>query len=620
MRLIFLAVMALIVCGCSAKDYARSADRQVSGILRDRTDPTLGYEPEVDVPVIGEPANPGKSAYAKVPVTPKAPPTTSPIEPSDDVPFRAGPLGPEMLFPPGLAPPEESFGELEQSLRGPDRLQLGPPSPLSAQLTRVDLFGSLRYAVQHSRQYRSRVEDLYLVALDVTLQRHLFAPRPFARTGLRYAGGGENVDYDAALTATNAVGVRQQLPYGGEVVAQATVDFVQAIRGNAENGEAAAVALSASVPLLRGAGLVNLEPLIASEREVIYEIRQFEDFRRDFAVTVASDYFNLLADQQSIADRKANLVTLQQLTARSQALYANGRANYIDVQRALQEQLQAENQLIASQARYQSALDNFKLLLGMPVDQPLDVVPQELTVNIPDFSERAVAEMALQYRLDLRTAQDRIEDAQRGVANAKNGLLPDLDVVARGQVQNEDDTPARRLTDDTVGYSVGVDLDLPIDRVAERNRYRSSLIRLERAQRSYDELRDQVSADARQALRLIHTAQVSLDIQRKGIELAKFRLDNAYELLRLGRKDNREVVDAQNALLRAQDAFETARASLQIQVLSFLRDTGTLRVDPDAGAIGAALNRKADGAAADRGGAAVGAAARAQTNRAPSSK
>jgi len=377
------------------------------------------------------------------------------------------------------------------------------------------------------------------------------------------------------------------------VVAEAAVNFVQAIRGNTENGENATVALSASLPLLRGAGMVNLESLVQSERDVIYEIRQFEDFRRDFALRVASDYFNLLADQQSISDRRANLVTLQQLTARSQALYANGRANFIDVQRALQEQLNAENQLVSAQARYRSSLDNFKLLLGMPVDEPLDVVPQELTVNIPDFSEAAVAELGLKYRLDLRTAQDRIDDAQRGVQNAKNGLLPDLDLSARGQLSNNEDEPARRIDRDTVGYSAGIDLEIPLDRVAERNQYRASLIRLERVQRTYDELRDQVAADAREAMRLIRSAQISLEIQRKGIELAKFRLDNAYELLRLGRADNREVVDAQNALLRAQDAFEDARTTLQIQVLRFLRDTGTLRVDPDAGAIGAALDRRA---------------------------
>jgi outer membrane protein TolC len=555
-------------------------------------DPTLGYTPEVDTPVVAD-ATPSQRAFEKVPVTPKAPPTTAPIEPSDDVPFMFGPLGPEMIFPAGVAPPPEMYGRESNLLRAADRLQLGPPSPLQQQVTRLDLFGALRYAVMNSRDYKSRMEDLYLTALDVTLERHLFSPRPFARTGLRYTSGGRNVDYDAALAAASAVGVRQRLPHGGEIVAEAAVDFVQALRGNTENGENAIVALSASLPLLRGAGLVNLESLIQSERDVIYEIRAFEDFRRDFALNVASTYFNLLADQQSISDRRANLVTLQQLTARSQALYANGRAKFIDVQRALQEQLNAENQLVSAVARYRSSLDNFKLLLGMPVDEPLDVVPQELAVNIPEFNDNAVAELGLQYRLDLRTAQDRIDDAQRGVQNAKNGLLPDLDLSARGQLSNNEDEPARRIDRDTVGYSAGIDLEIPLDRVAERNQYRASLIRLERVQRTYDELRDQVAADAREAMRLIRSAQISLEIQRKGIELAKFRLDNAYELLRLGRADNREVVDAQNALLRAQDAFEDARTTLQIQVLRFLRDTGTLRVDPDAGAIGAALDRRA---------------------------
>ena len=57
-----------------------------------------------------------------------------------------------------------------------------------------------------------------------------------------------------------------------------------------------------------------------------------------------------------------------------------------------------------------------------------------------------------------------------------------------------------------------------------------------------------------------------------------------------GRAGSRELVEAQNSLLRAQDQFQNAQATLQIAVLRFLRSTGTLRVNPDAGAIGAALN------------------------------
>ena len=164
-----------------------------------------------------------------------------------------------------------------------------------------------------------------------------------------------------------------------------------------------------------------------------------------------------------------------------------------------------------------------------------------------------------------------------------------------GNFGNDPTDPASNLNNNQTNYSAQVQLDLPIDRVAERNQYRTSLIQLERAQRSFEQMRDQVSADARQSLRLIQSAQVSLDIQRKGIELAKLTLENAFELLRQGKQqDTRDYTDAQNALLQAQDAYEEAKGLLQIQVLGFLRDTATLRVDPNAGSIGMALDRKAD--------------------------
>src|SRR5207249_8844932 len=134
-------------------------------------------------------------------------------------------------------------------------------------------------------------------------------------------------------------------------------------------------------------------------RQMVYTIRNFEDFRRNFAVNVASQYFELLASEQAIVDRRNNLESLRGLTERTNALYAAQRANYIDVQRALQEQLQAENDLVITQARYQTLLDNFKLLLGMSVDEPLRVEPQELQVNLPKFSGDEATNLAYRYRL-----------------------------------------------------------------------------------------------------------------------------------------------------------------------------------------------------------------------------
>jgi len=396
-----------------------------------------------------------------------------------------------------------------------------------------------------------------------------------------------------AWNAINTIGVRQQLPYGGEVVASSLVTFINALNEQTADGETASAAITASIPILRGAGMVNLEALIQSERSLIYEIRRFEEFRRSFAVDIATRYLRLLSTQQSIANRRINYATNADLTERTQALYAAGRINFLQVQRSLQQQLQVESSLINVQQNYQNQLDDFKIVLGMPVDEDLQIVPIEMTVTGPDIERIDAAALALQYRLDLQSSRDRIEDAQRNVQVAENGLLPDLNFTARTSVGDRPNVNAIKNFDArSLSYAAGVRLDWPLDRVAERNDYRRSLIDLERATRTFTLARDNVVADVRSDVRGINSAQITLEIQRRGIELAQRRLDFANELLIQGRStDSRDVTDAQSSLLSAQDAYEQARADLQIQILQFLRDTGTLRVDPEAGTLGLVFDR-----------------------------
>jgi hypothetical protein len=485
-----------------------------------------------------------------------------------------------------------SYESLDAQIR--DRLRLGPPS-LQERPLRFDFFESLAYGAQHSRAYEDQMEELYLAALNVTLQRHLFEPRPFAGGTLKYEGGQRDVNYRAALTSTVRAGVRQKLPYGGEIVAQGLVDFVNALNGNAASGEDASVVLTASVPLLRGAGLVNLEPLIDGERQMVYRVRTFENFRRDFVISVAQQYFRLLNLQQAVLDRRLNYASFVTLTERSRALYQAGRVAFLELQRSLQELLSAEDSLISAQETYYSALDDFKLLLGMATDQALEIVPVELDVQLPRLEEAEAVELALRYRLDLQTAKDQLDDSRRQVANAKNDLLPDLNFSAQTQFGNRPNSAAGDIEAGTQTYTARLDLDLPLDRVAERNEYRRALIGVRRSQRDLEDLRDRITSDVRESLRLIRESQLTLQIQRQGIDLAQKRRENAYELLRSGKSTStRDLVEAQNSLLRARDQFETARATLQINVLRFLRNSGTLRIDPDAGAIGQAMDRLSD--------------------------
>jgi outer membrane protein TolC len=226
----------------------------------------------------------------------------------------------------------------------------------------------------------------------------------------------------------------------------------------------------------------------------------------------------------------------------------------------------------------------------MPVEQEMDVVPQEMDVHVPDLQRLDVTDLALKYRLSLQTARDQVDDAKRKIEVAKNSLLPELDVNFNSSVGNPTESAAKNLNSSTWQYSAGVTLDLPVDRVAERNAFRSSLISFERARRNLEQQRDLAVSDVRQSVRSLQSAQSTLEIQRKAIDVARRQLDYANELLTQGQAQARDVTDALSSLLSAQTSYDRARADLQIQVLSFLRDTGTLRVDPASGALGHAID------------------------------
>jgi outer membrane protein TolC len=627
-----VAAASLAAAGCSGDFYRHSADAQVYRLLAKRKEASLGYKPDTQIAATKDPAVPQR-AFETLPTTPIPPETKPPLatRPPVDVPY--GPMGPEAKWigvpvpqdsPQGRSAQGAGDAQAQGGPRSPaqapasetdvDRSQTspffyGPPSPRQPTL-RLDLFKAVQYAVDHSRQYQGQVEDLYLAGLDVTLERHLLSPRPFATVGAQYTGGQRSVDYRSALAVTTNAGVRQKLPYGGEVVAEALVSFINAISDNAENGESASLALSGSVPLLRGAGMVNLEGLISSERELVYQVRAFEEFRRSFAVTISRQYFNLLAGQQAMRNRQLNYDNLAVLTERTRALFGAGRISFLEVQRSEQALLQAEDRVLSARENYQNALDSFKILLGMPVSDELAVVPVALDLNTPDLDASEAVRTADTYRLDLQTARDRIDDARRGIDNARNGLLPGLNLAASGAATNRPNDPARQLDSRTFTYSAGVTLDIPVDQLPERNVYRRALIQYERAVRALEGLKDTVTSNVLQDIRAIRSAQQSLRIQEESIELAERRLDLASELLRAGnaggagaarRGDARDVVEAQQDLLSAQDEYEQARADLQVQVLAFLRDVGTLRVDPAAGLIGRAMRRGGAPAAATDG-------------------
>jgi len=446
----------------------------------------------------------------------------------------------------------------------------------------ISLARALELAALNNREYQTQKETLYLSALTLTLRRHSFAPNPFGTITGKY----DNVDNGdtESVSAETSFGTSWLFKTGTRVTATLTSYFTRLLYGARTRSASSLFNIAISQPLLQGAGISVTESLTQAERDVIYAMRTFVRYRRTFFVSVLSQYYNVLRNRQILQNELLNKKNLTLARERAELMGKAGRLAEFQVDQVRQQELSADARVQAQQQRYQNALDQFKLTLGLPTEIDLELDPAELQrltaegqTTLPLELDRAI-ELALKQRLDLITSYDRLEDARRKVEVAANDLLPGLDLSASLSVGTDDSKPLHFDTT-TTDTSVGLELDLPLDKVAERNEYRRRLIEYQRAKRNYEQLRDQVVQQVRNDWREYVRARTTYEINKTSLALAQRRVDSTTMLLRAGRVDARDLLDAQSSLLSAQNNVATALVDFRVARLALARDLGILQVD-----------------------------------------
>ena len=190
------------------------------------------------------------------------------------------------------------------------------------------------------------------------------------------------------------------------------------------------------------------------------------------------------------------------------------------------------------------------------------------------FSEEDIIQTALALRLDLANTSDAVYDAERKIMVAEDNLRAGLNLTASTDFIHAP-WDSDSLTD------VGLELDLPLDQMAEANEYRKALITFNQRQRAFEEAVDIVELQVRQDYRDLNEAAERYRVQLDNLSLALKRFNNTFLLMQYGRASSRRVLNAQQDLFEAQNASTEALTSHAIAMLSFYRDTGVLQVRPD---------------------------------------
>ncbi len=447
--------------------------------------------------------------------------------------------------------------------------QAGPPAPPALRV--LSLADALEIAYRSNRDHISRKESLYQTALALNGTQYAYSPQVTA--ALTYIFTGSNTAPEVDTSGATA-GLSQVLPWGGKA------SLVGATGFDATNLFSSSLSLQISQPLLRGAGHeVAWEGLLQAERSVVYAIRDYELYRESFSIDVATRFYDLVQQKQSLENQRRTLESQVFGRKQAEALFSVGRTPELEVLRAKRSELTSQNSLIEAEEGLKLSLDRFRIFLGLPDGDSVDVHNEEPAFVEVNFEVESAVGVALQNRLDWVNRQEQLEDARRGVRIAANGLLPDL-ALDLGYTQASDVNSSflyRRFEDGS--YHAGLSFTVPLQQVNERNAYRSSQYALASAMRSVEEFKDNLIVSVRGTFRELARRKQSLDIQSELIHDQERNVKIAQLRFEQGNFSNRDVVEAQQSLLDAQNALIREKVAYEIARLGLLKDLGILFID-----------------------------------------
>jgi outer membrane protein TolC/ABC-type transporter Mla MlaB component len=293
-----------------------------------------------------------------------------------------------------------------------------------------------------------------------------------------------------------------------------------------------------------------------------------------------------LADQQAIRERMVLQTVSQYLTALRAAaevrsaesraslakalfdqatdLQKNGAGTGIDTLRANVE-LQNENQrLMDAQTQHQVALYGLVWLLNLDPHQPVELSDEMSFFETPEFALESSVERAYQARPELQQADANLRAADANKRAAGEERLPTITATGSWNYQGLSINTGIPV----YNYQAGMNLPLFTGGRIRAETTRADL-EIKRVQQQRDDLRNQIALEVKTALAQLQSARHQVDVANLGVQLSQEEVTQARDRFAAGVADNIEVVQAQDALARANDnqiaalfQYNEARADL----------------------------------------------------------
>jgi outer membrane protein TolC len=319
----------------------------------------------------------------------------------------------------------------------------------------------------------------------------------------------------------------------------------------------------------------------ASAAEAIAKAKA-EIAQRGLNATVTRNYYALLVSQRKYATAQQALDQAKRFSDITDQTERAGQAPHSDVIKSQIQYGQQEQAFEEARLGMENARLDLAVLLFPTLNENFTVVDDlDSPQALPPFPE--IQGMAEHENPDLRIAAETMKEADLDVSAAKGSFLPSLSIETDYGIEANDfalrAVPKAHPELDplpTMGYFVTASLTVP---VWDWGTLRS---KLHQAEFKQDQARVELSQAQRQMLSNLYGSYNEAAVARSAVDTSRRTADLATESLRLtnlryqaGESTSLEVIDAQNTLTQARNAYDDSEARYRFALANLQTLTGS---------------------------------------------
>ena len=296
--------------------------------------------------------------------------------------------------------------------------------------------------------------------------------------------------------------------------------------------------------------------------------------RRGLVVTVVQSFYGLAAAQRKYSTSQAAVQEASRFFDISQKLEQGGEVAHADVIKAQLQLNDRQRDLRESQLAMERSRLDLALLLFPDFNLNFTVV-DDFRLEQPLPTSEEVAAAAKQNNPELAAAMAAVRQSQAELAVARAGYLPSLTFdyfygIDATHFAVRDPDGVRNL-----GYAAAGTLNIPVwNWGATHSRVKQGLLRAKQAQVELSAAQRKLLADLRGLYSEAQTARDELDLLRNSADLASQSLKLTTLRYQGGEATVLEVVDAQNTLTLARNAYDDGEVRYAVALANLQTLTG----------------------------------------------